>query len=347
MARPQTPAKYMTLGEGGTAVAFAALAVLSIVIAAKAYTSAYAFHAYLFAAASVAAIFAIANRYFERSDAPVPLMIDGKPNYNMGPVKLATMLAVFWGIAGFAVGLWLALELAFPALNFDLSFISFGRLRPLAHLGGHIRVWRQRADRHVVLCGAADLPGAARGRSRAVVRRARLQFLYCDRRHRLSARYYPIEGIRRARMVFRSLAYHRVGRVSARLSRHHYAANRAAHLCRQLVLSRLHSHHRGPASRQQCRGAGVAVLAEILHRLVRRAGCDGAVVVRAQRRRLLPHRRLPRHHVLFHSQSAPSGRSTPIGCRSSISGRSSSSTSGRARITCTTPRCRTGRRRWA
>ena len=58
-------------------------------------------------------------------------MIDGKPNYNMGPVKLATVLSVFWGIAGFTVGLWIALELAFPALNFDLSYISFGRLRPL------------------------------------------------------------------------------------------------------------------------------------------------------------------------------------------------------------------------
>src|ERR1051325_3413383 len=28
-------------------------------------------------------------------------------------------------------GLWIALELAYPALNFDLAFISFGRLRPL------------------------------------------------------------------------------------------------------------------------------------------------------------------------------------------------------------------------
>ena len=91
MARSQAPAKYMTLGEGGTAVAFAALAFLSIVVAAKAYTPEYAFHAYLFAAASVAAVFAIVNRYFERSDEPVPLTIDGKPNYNMGPVKLATI----------------------------------------------------------------------------------------------------------------------------------------------------------------------------------------------------------------------------------------------------------------
>src|SRR5215475_9685679 len=123
MAPSARIARLMTIGEGGAMFAFIILAMLSIVIAAKAYTPEYAFHAYLFAAASVTAILAIFNRFFERSDEPVPLTIDGKPNYNMGPVKLGTLLAVFWGIAGFAVGLWLALELAFPAINFDLSFI--------------------------------------------------------------------------------------------------------------------------------------------------------------------------------------------------------------------------------
>ena len=131
MALSNAQAKYMTFGEAGSAVAFAGLAMFSIVVAAKAYTPEYAFHAYLFAAGSVAAVFAIVNRYFDRGAQAPALTIDGKPNYNMGPVKLATILAVFWGIAGFAVGLWIALELAFPALNFDLSFISFGRLRPL------------------------------------------------------------------------------------------------------------------------------------------------------------------------------------------------------------------------
>jgi cytochrome c oxidase cbb3-type subunit I len=121
----------MTLGEGGLTAALIALAFVSIVVAAKAYTQEYAFHAYLFAAASAAAAFAVVNRFMDRSDDPVPLEINGKPNYNMGPVKLATILAVFWGIVGFTVGLWIALELAYPALNFDLSYISFGRLRPL------------------------------------------------------------------------------------------------------------------------------------------------------------------------------------------------------------------------
>ena len=123
--------KSMTLGEGGTALALTALAFVALIVAAKAYTPQYALHAYLFTAASAAAVIAIVNRYFERPAALPPLTIDGKPNYNMGPVKFATIAAVFWGIAGFTVGLWAALELAFPALNLDLPWISFGRLRPL------------------------------------------------------------------------------------------------------------------------------------------------------------------------------------------------------------------------
>ena len=123
--------KSMTLGEGGTAPAFVALAVSSIFVAARAYTPEYAFHAWLAAAASVATVFAIVNRYYERPAQLPPLTIEGKPNYNMGPVKFATVAAVVWGIAGFSVGLWAALELAFPVLNFDLPWISFGRIRPL------------------------------------------------------------------------------------------------------------------------------------------------------------------------------------------------------------------------
>jgi cytochrome c oxidase cbb3-type subunit 1 len=131
MANALAPQKTMTLGEGGLALAMAALALLSIVVAAKAYTPEYAFHAYLFTAASVAAVFAIVNRYYERPAEHPPLTIDGKPNYNMGPVKFATVAAMFWGIAGFTVGLYIASELAYPILNLDLPWTTFGRLRPL------------------------------------------------------------------------------------------------------------------------------------------------------------------------------------------------------------------------
>ena len=123
--------KSMTIGEGGTALAFVALAVSSIFVAAGAHTPEYAFHAWLSAAASIATVFAIVNRYYERPAQLPSATIEDKPNYNMGPVKFATVAAVLWGIAGFSVGLWAALELAFPVLNFDLPWISFGRIRPL------------------------------------------------------------------------------------------------------------------------------------------------------------------------------------------------------------------------
>jgi len=131
MTPSTTIRKSLTLGETGSALAFIALALLSIVVAAKAYTPEYAFHAYLFAAGSVAAVFAIFNRYISRPARIELLNADGKPNYNMGPVKFATIAALLWGIAGFTVGLVAALQLAFPVLNFDLQWISFGRLRPL------------------------------------------------------------------------------------------------------------------------------------------------------------------------------------------------------------------------
>ena len=49
----------------------------------------------------------------------------------MGPIKFSAVMSVFWGIAGFTVGLLIASQLAWPALNFDLPWTSFGRLRPL------------------------------------------------------------------------------------------------------------------------------------------------------------------------------------------------------------------------
>ncbi|MDJ0895913.1 MAG: cytochrome-c oxidase, cbb3-type subunit I [Alphaproteobacteria bacterium] len=49
----------------------------------------------------------------------------------MGPVRAFTVVAVFWGVVAFLVGVYIALQLAFPVLNLDLEWFSFGRLRPL------------------------------------------------------------------------------------------------------------------------------------------------------------------------------------------------------------------------
>jgi cytochrome c oxidase cbb3-type subunit 1 len=121
----------LTIGELGLGIALTLLALLSLVIAGKAYTGGYAFHALLFAAASGFAVFKIVERYQSRPAEAEPLMIDGKPNYNYGPIKFATIMAVFWGIAGMAVGLWAALELAYPFFNLGLPWTTFGRIRPL------------------------------------------------------------------------------------------------------------------------------------------------------------------------------------------------------------------------
>ena len=51
--------------------------------------------------------------------------------YQDDVVKAASIATMFWGVVGFLVGLVIALQLAFPALNFDLPWTSFGRLRPL------------------------------------------------------------------------------------------------------------------------------------------------------------------------------------------------------------------------
>ncbi|MCE9508557.1 MAG: cbb3-type cytochrome c oxidase subunit I, partial [Alphaproteobacteria bacterium] len=50
--------------------------------------------------------------------------------YNDDIVRLFTLASVFWAIAGFTVGVLIALQLAFPQLNFE-PYLSFGRLRPV------------------------------------------------------------------------------------------------------------------------------------------------------------------------------------------------------------------------
>jgi len=131
MATTGNPIRQATTGEMVGMTLAAATFVGLLLIAAKTDHGAYAFHALIGMAAALATIYGIANRCFRPGTVPAPQEIDGRPNYNMEPVKFATIAAMFWGIAGFTVGLIIALQLAFPALNFDLPWINFGRMRPL------------------------------------------------------------------------------------------------------------------------------------------------------------------------------------------------------------------------
>ena len=53
------------------------------------------------------------------------------PVYNYKVVRQFAIMTVVWGIVGMSVGVLIAAQLAWPALNFDTPWLSFGRLRPL------------------------------------------------------------------------------------------------------------------------------------------------------------------------------------------------------------------------
>jgi cytochrome c oxidase cbb3-type subunit 1 len=51
--------------------------------------------------------------------------------YDYTVVRQFALMTVVWGIVGMLVGVVIAAQLAFPALNFDVPWLSYGRLRPL------------------------------------------------------------------------------------------------------------------------------------------------------------------------------------------------------------------------
>ncbi|MET0377354.1 MAG: cbb3-type cytochrome c oxidase subunit I, partial [Spongiibacteraceae bacterium] len=51
--------------------------------------------------------------------------------YNYKVVRQFAIMTVVWGIVGMLVGVLIAAQLIWPALNFDTPWLSFGRLRPL------------------------------------------------------------------------------------------------------------------------------------------------------------------------------------------------------------------------
>jgi len=51
--------------------------------------------------------------------------------YNYDVVRQFAIMTVVWGVVGMLVGVFIAAQLVWPALNFDIPWLSFGRLRPL------------------------------------------------------------------------------------------------------------------------------------------------------------------------------------------------------------------------
>jgi len=83
-----------------------------------------AFHGALLAIAGLVALIYILRDAFGSEP-------EDRSGYLDGPIKVATIAAVLWGVVGFLVGDIIAWQMAFPVLNLDLPWTSFGRLRPL------------------------------------------------------------------------------------------------------------------------------------------------------------------------------------------------------------------------
>ena len=55
----------------------------------------------------------------------------GAEQYNFDVVKKFSVMALVWAVVGMFVGVYIASELAWPFLNFDSPYFSFGRFRPV------------------------------------------------------------------------------------------------------------------------------------------------------------------------------------------------------------------------
>ncbi|MBA3878903.1 MAG: cytochrome-c oxidase, cbb3-type subunit I [Sphingobium sp.] len=106
----------------GVWMALAFAAVGCIVVAAD---WGFAVHMTICALAGLIAAFATMR---DAANPPRPL---DTGRYDDQVIRWGVIATLFWGVAGFAVGLLIALQLAFPVLNFPTEFTTFGRLRPL------------------------------------------------------------------------------------------------------------------------------------------------------------------------------------------------------------------------
>ncbi|ATY33556.1 cytochrome-c oxidase, cbb3-type subunit I [Sphingomonas psychrotolerans] len=106
--------------------AWAFLAMLAVLAAATSVDTAFSIHMAICAGAGLIAAF-----YAMRGVATPAVQALKSGEYDDEVIRWGTIATVFWGIAGFLAGLYIALQLAFPALNLGLEYTSFGRLRPL------------------------------------------------------------------------------------------------------------------------------------------------------------------------------------------------------------------------
>jgi len=116
------------------AAIFGFIAFLTLLATAAANDGLFAFHMGLVGLIALGAAAWQLRRIDFSAAAAIPLKapLNATTDGYMDDVVRAGVIAtMFWGLAGFLVGVYIALELAFPVLNLDLPWTTFGRLRPL------------------------------------------------------------------------------------------------------------------------------------------------------------------------------------------------------------------------
>jgi len=109
-----------------------ALTLLALVAAALAVDAPFAVHMVIVAVACLAALwFSLARADYGALARGVLQSSPDQRRYDDDPIRWGVIATLFWGVAGMAAGLFIALQLAFPALNLNLEYTTFGRLRPL------------------------------------------------------------------------------------------------------------------------------------------------------------------------------------------------------------------------
>ncbi|HEX2812175.1 MAG TPA: cytochrome-c oxidase, cbb3-type subunit I [Sphingopyxis sp.] len=108
------------------------LALLALVFAALAVDTPFAVHMVIVAVACLIVLWSrLSAADYGGIARGLLKMPPDEGVYDDDPVRWGVIATIFWGVAGLAVGLYIALQLAFPALNLGIEYTSFGRLRPL------------------------------------------------------------------------------------------------------------------------------------------------------------------------------------------------------------------------
>ena len=126
----QTTAMAPRGSELFTSGALAIGGIVALLVASRAVDAVMEFHALLFVLFCFGGVFLLVKRHYGASRAA--LLDDSRPvSYNDDVVKAGVIATTVWGLVGFLAGLVIALQLAYPALNFDQPWTSFSRLRPI------------------------------------------------------------------------------------------------------------------------------------------------------------------------------------------------------------------------